>query len=43
VAEEIRSAEREAETTLIDALDESAIDEHADTPNFPRSDQRRLP
>jgi NAD(P)-dependent dehydrogenase (short-subunit alcohol dehydrogenase family) len=43
VAEEIRSAEREAETALIDALDESAIDEHADPPNFPRLDQRRLP
>jgi len=43
MAEQIRSAGREAETALIDALDETAIDEHADTPDFPRSDQRRLP
>jgi 3-oxoacyl-[acyl-carrier protein] reductase len=43
VAEQIRSVGREAETAQIDALDETAVDEHADTPDSPCSDQRRLP
>jgi len=43
VAEQIRSAGREAETAQIDALDEKALAGHADTPDFPCSEHWRLP
>jgi putative oxidoreductase len=35
-------AGRIAETAQVNALDETAVDERADTPDFPRLDQRRL-
>ena len=43
VTEQIHCAGREAKTAQIDALDETVVDEPADTPDFPCLDIRRLP